>query len=83
IPLDYPIRIPYGWLRLVAETATVLAVNGEVQEGGRAITASEALAEGVQIETGADGSATLLLADGSVLTLQKSSVLSLAEMRRV
>lgn len=83
IPLGNEIRIPYAWLRLDANTATVMAVSGEVSESGRIVSRGQTLPEGSTIHTGADGSATLLLADGSVLTLQKSSVLTLHEMRQV
>jgi hypothetical protein len=83
IPPGDAIRIPYAWLRLSADTATVMAVRGEVREGGRDVSVSQTLPEGSQLETGPDGSVALLLADGSVVTLQKLSVLALEEMRRV
>jgi hypothetical protein len=83
IPLGNDIRIPYAWLRMTADTATVIAASGEVREGGRDVSVSQALAEGSKLETGPDGSVALLLADGSVVTLQKLSVLALQEMRRV
>jgi hypothetical protein len=83
IPPGDPIRIPYAWLRLSPDTATVVAVRGEVREGGRDVSLSQTLPEGSKLESGSDGSVALLLADGSVLTLQKLSVLALEEMRRV
>src|SRR5579871_3444340 len=83
IPLGNEIRIPYSWLRLIAETATVMTVSGDVREAGRPLTSGETLPEGTRIETGSDGSVTLGLADGSILTLQKQSVLTLGEMRQV
>lgn len=83
IPLGTEIRIPYEWLRMVPEVATVSAVSGDVRDAARALTAGQTLSAGSQIETGADGSVTLRLADGSQVTLQKSSVLTLEEMRRV
>ena len=83
IPLGDSIRIPYAWLRLSADTATVVAVRGEVREGGRDVSVSQTLPEGSKLETGPDGSVALLLADGSEVTLQKLSVLSLEGMRRV
>ena len=83
IPPGDPIRIPYAWLRLSPDTATVMAVRGEVREGGRDVSLSQTLPEGSKLETGPDGSVALLLADGSIVTLQKLSVLALEEMRRV
>jgi hypothetical protein len=83
IPPGDAIRIPYAWLRLSADTATVMAVGGEVREGGRDVSVAQTLPQGSQLETGPDGSVALLLADGSVVTLQKLSVLALEEMRRV
>ncbi len=83
IPLGDEIRIPYSWLRLGSDTATVVAVGGDVRENGHSVTRGQTLSEGDRIETGADGSVTLALADGSVVTLQKLSSLTLGEMRRV
>jgi hypothetical protein len=83
IPLGDGIRIPYAWLRLSADTATVTAVSGDVREGGHDVTRGQTFPEGTRIETGSDGSLTLALADGSVVTVQKLSVLTLEEMRQV
>ena len=83
IPLGDAVRIPYAWLRLSPEMATVAAVSGEVTQGANNISPGQALPQGSEIRTGADGSVTLLLADGSAVTLQKSSVLELETMRHV
>jgi hypothetical protein len=83
IPLGHEIRIPYAWLRLGADIATVTAVSGDVREGGRIVVLGQTFPEGSRIETGTDGSVTLALADGSVITVQKLSVLTLEEMRQV
>ena len=83
IPLGDDIHIPYAWLRLSADTATVMAVRGEVREGGREVSPSQTLPEGSKLETGPDGSVSLLLADGSEVTLQKLSVLALEGMRHL
>lgn len=83
IPPDSILRIPYEWLRVSPQTATVVGVAGTVQEAGRKIAVGDVLSQGAVIETGADGSVTLDLADGSVITLQKSSVLKLDEMVQV
>ncbi|MFT3904795.1 MAG: FecR domain-containing protein [Steroidobacteraceae bacterium] len=79
---DTPIRIPYSWLRLGTDTAQVQTVSGTVTRDGVALLPGEILPEGAVIETGADGSMSLGLADGSTATLQKSSVLKLDQLRR-
>ena len=83
IPPDTPILIPYSWLRLRADTARVQAFGGAVTRDGRQVAVGDTLPEGASIETAADGSITLSLADGSSVTLQKSSVLKLDQMQRV
>jgi len=83
IPIGSAVRIPYAWLRLTPDSATVATVTGSVRSSGAALVPGQTLQQGATIETGADGSVTLDLADGSVLTLQKSAVLSLAEMQQV
>ncbi len=83
IPAGTPLRIPYEWLRMSAETASVAGVSGSVTLSGTAVAAGQTLPQGSQLETGADGSVTINLADGSVITLQRSSSLSLDQMMRV
>jgi hypothetical protein len=83
IPLGTPIRIPYGWLRTTAEAATVVGVSGAVLLDGTPASAGQSAPQGAVLRTGSDGSVTLDLADGSVITLQKSSELSLEEMQRI
>jgi hypothetical protein len=83
IPLGTPLRIPHDWLRLAPYAATVGVVSGHVTRGGAPVRSGEALAEGSVIETAADGAVTLHLADGSVVTLQKSGTLELQRLRRV
>ncbi len=83
IPLGTRIRIPYSWLRLTQEVATVTATLGEVRTETRTLNTGDTLPEGSQIHTGPDGSVTLSLGDGSVITLQKASSLTLDGMRQV
>lgn len=83
IPSGSIIRIPYEWLRTSAETASVDNLAGTVQRAGGRVVQGDKLPEGSVIETGGDGSITLDLADGSVVTLQKSSSLRLDQMTRV
>ena len=73
IPLGTVIRIPYAWLRLSPETATVSSVAGVAVHDGKPLVSGETLAQGSRIETGVDGSVTLDLADGSVITFSFSA----------
>jgi hypothetical protein len=77
------IRIPYGWLKVSAETASVTRVAGAVTRAGQPVTAGQTLEQGSQVETGPDGSVAIDLADGSQIVLHKSSSLRLSEMQRV
>jgi hypothetical protein len=83
IPLGNPIRIPYSWLRLDDDTATVIAVSGDARAAGQPVSVDQTLPPGSRLQTGSDGSLTLHLADSSVLTLNKLSTLVLEEMRHV
>jgi hypothetical protein len=83
IPLGTGIRIPYTWLRLSPESATIDSAAGSVRGDAGAVQRGQTLSEGSSLETGADGSVTLDLADGSSVTLEKSSSLRLGEMRGV
>jgi hypothetical protein len=77
------IRIPYSWLKVSAETASVTKVAGAVTRGGQPVAAGQSLDQGSQVETGPDGSVAIDLADGSQIVLHKSSSLRLSEMQRV
>ncbi len=83
IPPDTPLRVPYSWLRLAADTAVVQSVAGVVSGAGARITAGERLPQGVTIVTGDDGSITIAFADGSVVTLQRAGSLTLEHLQRV
>lgn len=83
IPRGSVVQIPYEWLRTSAESASVANVTGTVQRAGGTVAQGDTLPEGSVIETGSDGSVTIDLADGSVLTLQRSSTLRLDQMTRV
>jgi hypothetical protein len=80
IPIGSLVHIPYEWLRTRTESASVAEIFGTVQVNGNNATKGDSLAQGSTVETGSDGSVTLDLADGSVVTLQKSSALELDQM---
>lgn len=83
IPPDTPLRIPYSWLRLAPDSATVLAVAGTVTRDGVPVAPGDLLTQGMRIGTAPDGSVSIQFADRSVVTLQKSSVLRLERLQRV
>ncbi len=83
IPLNTVIRIPYAWLRMSVETALAADLSGTVLRDGKPLAAGAIVAQGSRIATGPDGSVTLDLPDGSVVTLQKSSALRLQTLQRV
>lgn len=83
IPPGGILRIPYSWLQVTAQTARVTALAGAVRSGTKVVGLGDVLPQGAVIETGLDGSVTLDLADGSVVTIQKSSVVRLDEMTQV
>lgn len=76
------IRIPKALLRSESLPARVLTVSGSVRAADAPLVAGAALAEGDRLSTGADGSATVQLVDGSVLHLRAGSQLTVQESRR-
>ncbi|MBS0419396.1 MAG: FecR domain-containing protein [Proteobacteria bacterium] len=77
------IRIPYAWLKVSTETASVAKVAGTVTSASQPVAAGQSLSQGSVVETGPDGSVAIDLADGSRIVLHKSSSLRLSEMQRV
>lgn len=75
------IRIPVELLRSTAATATVVHAAGEVRAGAVRIEKGAELPEGSALTTGGDGNATLRLADGSLLNIQRGSEMKLERMR--
>ncbi|MDY6946433.1 MAG: FecR domain-containing protein [Pseudomonadota bacterium] len=78
-----PVRIPYSWLRLSTANARIIAVNGSVLLGAARPAVGDSLQQGAVLRTGDDGSVALEFADGSVVTLQKASMVTLDQMQRV
>lgn len=77
-----PLRIPERLLRVQAQVARLAAVSGEVRSEGVALQPGAELRAGTQLDTGAQGFATIELADGSRLQLAPSSRLRLERMAR-
>jgi len=83
IPPGSAIRIPYSWLKVTAEAATVAKVAGTATTAGQRLATGQSLAQGSLVETGPDGSVAIDLADGSQIILHKSSSLRLSEMQHI
>ena len=75
------LRVPARLMRMRPVPATLTSSVGEVRVGGVAAPAGVALAEGQQIETGANGSAVLGLADGSRVRIPPSSLAEIIASR--
>jgi hypothetical protein len=82
IPIGREIRIPTAWMRLVPEPARILAVRGVAESGARPLEAGGLLTEGTVVTTGADGYVTVVLADGSEITLGPDSRMHFVTLRR-
>ncbi|HEX4857783.1 MAG TPA: FecR domain-containing protein [Usitatibacteraceae bacterium] len=78
-----PIRIPLSMMRTEPSPAKVRSVHGPVESGVAALKADSFVAEGTSLKTGADGFATLELADGSTIVVQSNSRARLARSQRI
>lgn len=87
LPIGRTLVIPRDWLRANTEDASLVSFRGDVtiRAGGRTVTPSEGLAihEGTRIVTGADGFATLTLADRSRISLPSQSDVVFTHLRRL
>lgn len=87
--VDDPYRLPIGKilripLRLIPEApaqAVARHTAGTVTVNGHAIQLGDRLSENDIVETGRDGSATLQLSDGSLLTIAPDSSLTIRRLR--
>ncbi len=75
------LRVPARLMRMRTLPVALTSSVGEVRVGGAAAQAGAALAEGQQVETGANGSAVLALADGSRVKLPPSSLAEIVASR--
>jgi hypothetical protein len=86
IPTGTQLRIPLRLLKSESVSATVEQVVGDVRvvNGAAAVPlrGGEALTEGASLQTGADGSTVVRLADGSLLRLAASSQMQIERARR-
>lgn len=83
LPIGRGLRIPLRLMRVEPVPAAVLAAGGAVRSGTGAVAAGQSLAEGAEVDTGADGHVTVRLVDGTLLRLRSSGRLRIDESRRV
>lgn len=83
IPIGTTILIPYSWLKVTVESATVTAVSGVVTREGRLLKVGDLLRPGDAVETGPDGSITLTLPDRSTITLLKATSLQIEALEQI
>ncbi|MFO1221023.1 MAG: FecR domain-containing protein [Burkholderiaceae bacterium] len=84
IPQGTSLRIPLRLMRTETMPATVLNATGQVATAaGTPVAANQALPEGSELVTGADGHATVRLVDGTLLRLRPSSRLQVNESNRL
>lgn len=76
------IRIPLSQIPVTLATARVSFVRGQVRADGAPLRAGATLAESARIETGADGTATLELPDGSRVVLPPSTTAQVRRLRK-
>lgn len=76
------LQVPTRLMRSDVVPATLVSVVGEVTVGGAAVQAGATLAEGQAVQTGANGSAVVELADGSRMRLPPASLAEIVASRR-
>ncbi len=81
-----PFNIPVSWMYLKPSRASVLAVSGAVTMALPAtqstVVPKTALAEGARIQTGDNGFASIALPDGTVLSVEPNSDITLETLKQ-
>ena len=84
LPVGMALRIPLALMRTEPSPATVIAVVGETRtQQAVALQPGQLLAEGADLRTGADGSVTVRLVDGTLLRLRSQSRLQIEQSSRL
>lgn len=87
IPPGTPLRIPVGWLRSRARPVRITDLQGQVEVLNRGVAQllerGMTIVEGSLLRTGANGSLTLLLPDGSRSLVGPDSELRLSSARQI
>ena len=81
LPPGMRLRIPLVHIPVTNGTARVVFVTGPASADGRELQAGMELAEGARIETGAGGTVTMELGDGSRVTLPPASRMEVSRLR--
>jgi hypothetical protein len=83
MPIGAALKIPFALLRREPATARVSMVTGRALAGDKVLAAGGSLDSGEVVTTGDEGYATLVLADGSTLTLQPRTRLRLDSLQQI
>lgn len=75
------LQIPLRLMSARMASAQLVSTQGDVQIAGQAATGTSSVSEGSEIQTGANSSAVLQLADGSRVTLLPNTLAALASSR--
>lgn len=81
LPIGKVLRIPFSMIPEVPAPARLVHASGQVSVDERAVKPDEQLLEGSTLTTAPGGFATLLLTDGSTLTVPGNSVVSLFRLQ--
>lgn len=81
LPIGKVLRIPFRLIPEIPAQAVARHTLGAVTVNGRALQIGDQLSEDDTIQTGPDGSATLQLIDGSLLSISPDSSLTLQRLR--
>jgi hypothetical protein len=81
IPIGKIITIPRSLLRFRPAKATLISVRGQVLAGAATASVGQVLQEGTDISTGASSFATMLLDDGSRISLPSNSDVRILRLR--
>jgi len=81
LPIGRVLRIPFSLIPEVPSQARVTHVAGKVDLNGKPLQINDQAGENDVVTSGADGFATLMLADDSTLTIPAQSSLSIERLR--
>ncbi|EIZ79184.1 peptidoglycan binding domain/FecR protein [Novosphingobium sp. Rr 2-17] len=83
VPVGRPLRIPRELLKHEPIRGVVYSLHGAVRIDGRAAAAGMAVREGALIATGAKSFVTLMLPDGTAVSLPSQSAVRVQRLRRI
>jgi ferric-dicitrate binding protein FerR (iron transport regulator) len=74
-------RIPKGWMKEVPAQALLKAKSGRVEVDGKPAEVGSPIGEASTVSTGADGSATIVMGDGSLFSMVPSTRVTMESLR--